>query len=204
MKQATKLYRLFFGLLILVAITAQFVYKQPQNINSLVDFFSYFTILSNLLAAVVFLCLATGRKTFLGVTIEALRPAVVVYMVITGIVVLVLLEKYSSLALMLPWAGDVLHKITPIVFFADWLLHPPKKNIKYAAVFYWLIFPLVFVVYSLLRGPWVGNWYPYPFLDPNDVNGYWGVCKYVALIYIGAFVIAQLVIFSGNRLRKNE
>lgn len=202
MKPVTKFYRLFFGSLILVAITAQFIYKQPQNIVSLANFFSYFTILSNLLAAVVLLCLASGRKSFLGVIIEVLRPVAVVYMLITGLVVLVLLEKYSSLALMLPWAGDVLHKIMPIVLFADWLINPPRKKIRFTAAFAWLVFPLVFVGYTLVRGPLVANWYPYPFLDPNDVNGYWGVGKYVVLIYSGAFVIAQFVIFLGNRLRK--
>ncbi len=34
----------------------------------------------------------------------------------------------------------------------------------------WLIFPVVYVVYSLIRGP-VADWYPYPFLDPNLDGG---------------------------------
>ena len=34
----------------------------------------------------------------------------------------------------------------------------------------WLIFPIVYVVYSLVRGP-IADWYPYPFLDPNLDGG---------------------------------
>jgi bacteriorhodopsin len=56
--------------------------------------------------------------------------------------------------------------------------------------FFWLIvvFPIVWVIYTMIRGPIVG-WYPYPFLNP-DIEpgvGYGGVTVYV--IAIAAFIL---------------
>ena len=46
----------------------------------------------------------------------------------------------------------------------------PVRRIGFRTALPWLGVPLVYVAYSLLRGPLV-DWYPYPFLDPAD-GGY--------------------------------
>jgi hypothetical protein len=196
-----RIYRLGFALLVFVAVVAQFIYKQPTTLTLVINFFSYFTILSNLFAASVLLLLGFGAKTIFGVSVERLRLPAVVYMAVTGIVVLVLLEKYAGLGLTLPWVSDVLHRLMPVVLFADWLINPPKKKISLKAGFWLLLFPWIFVVYTLWRGPSV-NWYPYPFLNPADVNGYFGVFMYVLGISAGTFVFSEVIILLGNELRK--
>src|SRR3989338_5435580 len=192
-----RFYRIGFGLLVIVAIIGQFFYKHPANLTQFINFFSYFTILSNIFAASVFLLLGFGVKTIFGIKVENLRLPAVVYMAITGIVVLVLLEKYAGLGLTLPWVSDILHRLMPVVLFADWLINPPKKKIADKAGFWLLLFPWAFAAYTLWRGPIV-NWYPYPFLDPADVNCYFGVFVYVLGISLGTFVFSEIIIFLGN------
>jgi len=53
----------------------------------------------------------------------------------------------------------------PIVVVGDWLLSPPKKSVSYRMVALWIIFPVIYVIYTLIRGAIV-TWYPYPFLNP--------------------------------------
>ena len=80
----------------------------------------------------------------------------------------------------------------PIVLVVDWLLDPPSANLTYRQGLLWLIYPLVWIVYTLIRGALVGL-YPYPFLDPDN-GGYGSVAVYsVAILFLMVLVSAATV-----------
>jgi hypothetical protein len=56
----------------------------------------------------------------------------------------------------------------------------------------WLIFPAVYLVYSLVRGP-IADWYPYPFLDPDHGDGYANVALTSAAVLVTIIVLAALL-----------
>jgi len=87
----------------------------------------------------------------------------------------------------------VLHKIFPIAIVVDWLLDPPLRMITIRQAAYWLVYPLAWVAYSMIRGGLTGR-YPYPFLDP--ANGDYGtVALYiVGILVLGVFVIMAVVV----------
>ena len=60
----------------------------------------------------------------------------------------------------------------------------------------WLVFPLVWVVLTLARGA-LDNWYPYPFLDPDN-GGYRSVAYHVIAILAGFLVIAGAIVALGD------
>jgi hypothetical protein len=60
----------------------------------------------------------------------------------------------------------------------------------------WLIFPLIWLALTLIRGA-VDTWYPYPFLDP-DSGGYRSVAYHVIVILAGVLVIAGGVVALGD------
>ena len=68
-------------------------------------------------------------------------------------------------------------------------------------------FPIAWVVYTMIRGPFVTNpasgdpfWYPYPFLNPNNfVNGYLDVSFYIVGIAIAIIGVGFLVVWIGRR-----
>jgi hypothetical protein len=66
-----------------------------------------------------------------------------------------------------------------------------------------LIYPMLYLVYSLIRGPIV-DWYRYPFLDPDEAGGYLGVALYSVGITVGiglfSWIIAALA--SENPIRR--
>jgi hypothetical protein len=168
-------FRLLLGTTVLVAIAVQFIQGQSRSGFSAANFFSYFTIESNLLAAAIFII--TGGAILGGIKLRRrslIRGAAVLYMTITGIVYALLLSGISAeLGLTLPWVNMVLHYLMPIAVLLDWFIDPPERRVSFKSGLTWTFFPLAYLIYSLIRGHNSG-WYPYPFLNPAE-DGYIGV-----------------------------
>jgi hypothetical protein len=65
-----------------------------------------------------------------------------------------------------------------------------------------MVYPIVYLTYSLVRGPIV-DWYPYDFIDPDEQGGYDGVTLYALGITAGFLLVGLLVVwFSNWRLRQ--
>jgi hypothetical protein len=172
------------GALILIAVQLHSVITTG---GSLVNFFSYFTIESNLFAAGVVL-FAPRAAVF--------RAAATLYMTIVGIVFALVLAGDDSL--LAPWINLVFHYVAPSALVLWWLLDPPHLRSSYATlVTSWLAFPVAFALYSLVRGAMTG-WYPYPFLDPVTA-GAGGVAAAIAAIGIGSAVLACAIIAYARR-----
>ena len=131
------------------------------------NFFSYFTVEANLFVVVVLLATALAGPAR-GPGLELLRGAATLYMVTTFVVFSLLLADLDpSLLTAVPWDNTVLHYLVPVLVTVDWVLDPPRARIPFRRAALWLVVPLVYVVYSLVRGA-VVDWYPYPFLDPAN------------------------------------
>lgn len=196
----TRLYRTLIPLLALGAIVAQAYETIVVKHGSAANFFSYFTIHSNLLAAAVLLW-AVWRLGSASAARDVLRGAATLYLSITGVVYsLLLAEEEARLQLIIPWVDVVLHRVTPLVMIFDWLIHPPASPPARRHAMLWMIYPLTFMGYTLVRGPLVG-WYPYPFLNPARVGGGFGVAAYCAGITLVALVFAWVVVMLGRRKR---
>lgn len=191
--------RIGFSLLVAAALAVQ-IYNTLEQGRSLLNFFSFFTIQSNIIAGVVLLIVGVG--TLLNAEANRqfafIRGAATLYMVITGIVFALLLAGLAErLQLTVPWVNMVLHYLIPIVMLVDWLLFPPKFKFSLRHTILWLAFPLAYLAYALIRGSIV-NWYPYPFLDPPQV-GWVSVIVTSIAIAIGAAGLAWLLALRTQR-----
>jgi len=143
---------MLFGGLALVAIARQLMIQIDSG-SSVVNFFSYFTNLSNIFAAIVLLLgavyLLTNRKP--SAASDIVRGTSVVCMVLVGIVFSVLLRDVD-LGHLLPWVNAVVHYVMPVVIFASWLWWPPQTKLTTRSIKYWMIFPLAYLGYILIRG----------------------------------------------------
>jgi hypothetical protein len=189
--------RLAFAGLALAAIIVQ-LHHAPADSRAVVNFFSFFTIDANLLAIVVLSLTAVRGSRPRSAGLEALRGAATLYMAITGVVFALLLSGLQEdLQLTLPWVNDVLHTVMPIVLVADWLLDRPRVPLERRWIGVWLLFPIAWAAYTLVRGPIV-DWYPYPFIDPR-VHGYGGVAAIAIVLALGFALVAALVWLLGWR-----
>lgn len=187
--------RVFFAALALVAMGQQLVLHLGAA-HSALNFFSYFTNLSNLVAAVVLLLAALGPSVGNFVLPDTARFVAATNMTVVGIVFAVLLRNVD-LGALLPWVNGVLHYIMPLAVVAEWLWKPPASRLRARHVGPALIFPAAYLAYVIVRGAQVG-WYPYPFLDPANVGGYGGVTAYAGGI-AATFVLAGWALLAiGN------
>jgi hypothetical protein len=194
-------YRAFFGLLTLTAIGKQLTI-QLQGGFSLTNFFSFFTNLSNLFAAIILILGAIYliKRREPTVKDDIIRGTSVACMALVGMVFSVLLRDVD-LGHLLPWVNILLHYIMPIVILIDWLYQPPKNKLKLGQIVYWLIFPLLYLAYSIIRGAILG-FYAYPFFNPAKSGGYGGVALYCIAIAATFFFFSWLLIAVGNKLNK--
>lgn len=193
-------YRVCFALLTIGMIAYQLHENQDKGVLNVANFFSYFTIQSNILAAVVLLVGGSSLRFVQWPTIgwEMIRGAALMYMATTGVVYGLLLADVDVQTNGL--VNDVLHRIIPIVMVADFLLQPFRHRITYQQALVWTIYPLVYLAYSLIRGPIV-DWYPYPFLNPDKSGGYPGVAAYSVGILV-FFLVATWVILTVSEWRR--
>jgi hypothetical protein len=214
MRAAFIVFRVAGAALIIAAIVGQLITSLGNWASvgitnptvQLISFFSFFTIDSNVLAVVVFLIgviFALRGRTADGRWYAVTRASVTAYMATTGIVYNTLLRGIElPQGTTLPWSNEVLHVVAPILMVIDWLFAPGRIRLEWKTIWIIVIFPLVWGVYTLIRGPLTfdavtGNdyWYPYPFLNPNIApEGYVSVAFYLVLIAgviggVGALVI---------------
>jgi hypothetical protein len=190
--------RLGFSALTLVAIGFTLWTTFQKGNLDVVNFFSFFTILSNLLAVVSLVGSATRGDRAASRTWDLVRGQAVVMMTVTLVVYARLLAD-ADVSLNDQWVNVTLHRLFPIVVIADWLLDPPGSSVSLRDSLVWLAFPLVWTGYTLVRGALVG-WYPYPFLDPAN-GGYATVAAYILGILVFGAIVSAIVALAGNAMR---
>lgn len=115
---------------------------------------------------------------------------------ITGIVYGIALAHYDTPEV-IPWVNVVVHRVTPTVFAIDWLIDPPRPAPRFPRALVWLVFPMLYLLYTLVRGA-VVDWYPYPFLDPR-VHGYAAVAVGCVLVAAAFIAVAWLLCWVAGR-----
>ncbi len=189
--------------LIAAAVIAQFsssVEGARENgrdvVTVVTNFFSFFTILSNVSAFVVLAIVGVrffARRRRLDADPPALATVlawVSTYMVVTGVVYNLLLRGLPLQPETVPWSNEILHVWGPLFLLLDLLLGPGRRRLPWTAALGTAIFPIAWIAYTLVRAPLITNpttgeasWYPYPFLNP--ANGGWGgVAAYIVVIAV--------------------
>jgi len=160
--------------------------------GTLFNFFGYFTILTNTLVALVLTAPTvplTGTARF---ATPNVRTAAAVYIAIVGIVYVIVLQELWNPQGAQALADLILHKLVPILYVGYWLVFEPHGRVRWRAALMWLIYPALYLAYSLVRGAMTG-WYPYPFLDVGTI-GYARVLVQSGVLLAVFLVMSTLVI----------
>jgi len=173
----------------------------PERLGTMITFFSFFTILTNILTASVFTAVAFQPKHGWGKWLcrPSVQAATAVYIAIVGMVYQLLLRQLWN-PQGAQWVADVLlHSMVPVGYVVYWLLFAPRAELSWKDSVTWLIYPGVYLVYVLARGA-VSGLYPYPFVDVN-VLGYGGVLARSGLLVLVFLGMGLLVVAVGRRVR---
>lgn len=183
------------GLVVLVALITQISDQLSVGRFEPTHYFAFFTIQTAMINLVVLIAggimaHSLERDTQL---YTAIRASVFSYAIVTAVVYNLLLRDVPNADGYIGpvWPNEALHVWIPVYIAVDWMLTPGRVRIAWSALWLAISFPLIWVGITMLRGELTG-WHPYPFLEPNGVNGITGVVTYV--IGISVFIIMMAII----------
>lgn len=187
---AVTAFALIFQLILVINGSAVLVATEPPSIGErLIRFFSYFTILSNILVLYTSATL-TVNPSKQGRVWNVLRLNAMAGIVVTGIVHWFFLRPILHLSGGPYVADKLVHVAVPLLAVVGWAAFGPRQRISWSILLPSLIYPIVWVVYTLVRGA-ASSWYPYPFVDVG-LHGYGVValnCVGIAVLLLGVSVI---------------
>jgi hypothetical protein len=188
--------RLAFASTAIAAMAYQFAQSAETDFPK-ANFFSFFTIQSNLIAVAALFALVLVPPAQRTPLFDVARNAAVL-IAITGVVFALLLSgQQEDLQTSASWVDFVVHKLMPVVLVADWLVDRPRHRLRRWTVLAWLAYPLAWLVYTLVRGA-SADWYPYPFVDVSEL-GYGGVLARAVVLAVGIAAAGAALLWASNR-----
>ncbi|MEV5962819.1 Pr6Pr family membrane protein [Kribbella sp. NPDC051952] len=172
----------------------------PEASERTFNVFAYFTIQSNLLLGGTTLMLALQPNRPQSTLFRTLRLNGVLCIAVTGIVYHAVLAGHDELHGWASVANLLLHTVTPILGVLGWLLFGPRGQTDWQIVGWSIVYPLLWLVFTLVRGEFVG-FYPYPFMDVST-HGYGRVLLNCLLVAILFLALAAGATFLDRRLRR--
>ncbi|PFG29168.1 Pr6Pr family membrane protein [Paramicrobacterium agarici] len=168
-------------------------------LENLIDYVSYFTTLSNVVAAATL-----GVGAVIAVRAEEdpewygqLVVASIAYTMTTFAVYNISLRPVSTAPD--SWANEVLHVAGPLSMAVWWAVSPHRRTVRWRSILTVLAVPSVWLGYTMVRGELVG-WYPYDFLDPRNAGGLAAVVGYV-LVAVGIICACAVLAVAVSRPR---
>lgn len=173
------------------SLIAQYIiFMKNSDSNFLVTnlkFFTYFTILSNLMVTLFYsFCLFYKKSQLISYTTQI---TIVIYITIVAIVYNCILRFIWNPTGLSKILDELLHVINPVLFIIIWFKNNNRYQIPYRYIFKILIFPLFYLSLLLILGFFIKH-YPYPFLDVNTI-GY----EVVLLNSVGVTILFILTSF---------
>lgn len=192
---------LIFAIICWFAIVAQYVLMIENRTEDVLEtsilFFSFFTILTNILVALYFTltyCFKEQpRRRF---NKAGFLTATTIYITIVGLVYQVALRHIWQPTGLQFVVNELLHSVIPILVIGFWYFYEQTQTVKYSNIPKWMVYPMVYLVYTLVRGHQSG-YYPYPFVDVN-LLGYTKVSINSAILIAVFFTISLFFVWLGK------
>lgn len=167
-------------------------------VEAVIWFFSFFTVLTNTIAATTLTVLSFKPWSSLGKTLArpVVQTGIAVSIAVVAIVYELLLRRLWHPQGLQFLADLILHDAIPVLYVLHWLLFVSRGGLAWRDIGWWLGYPAAYLVYVLIHGALTAR-YPYPFLDAG-VLGYERMLASVALI-LGGFLLVAAMFVAADR-----
>ena len=165
-------------------------------VEQTINYFSYFTILTNILTASLMALPVLARDRTIGrwAASAGVRSAVTMFIVVVGLAYHFLLAAtWNPQGLLYP-VNIVLHYVMPAAMLIDWLAFTPKGRLRWIDPVKWLAFPLVYGGWTVIHG-FISGWWPSWFIHVEELGwsragaGYFGLLAFflvMGMMLVGA------------------
>lgn len=175
--------------------------RQVDVTETIIRFFSFFTILTNILVALYF----TSRiALFNKVTVSKIfnkgaLTALTAFILVVGLVYQIILRgtwKPTGFQLII---DELLHSVMPFFVLIYWVLYAEIADLKFQNLKNWLWYPAVYFMYIIIRGHF-SNFYPYPFINVSEI-GYLQVLVNFLLVSVFSLTIMGALLYIGHKIK---
>ena len=204
-------FRMLTGIGMLIgwlAVFLQYILLLKQNpdlslTEATMRFFTFFTILTNILVAVSFsfFCFprpSTRSEFFLRPNTVA---AIALYILMVGATYNIILRNTWHPQGLQKIVDETLHSFIPAYYFFCWLVFFPKASLRWKSILPWMIYPLIYLIVVMARGA-LTDYYPYPFLMVTKL-GFSKVLLNCLFITLAFFFLGSFIVALGRTLKKS-
>ena len=188
------------------AIIGQFILlimnRQAGLFETIIRFFSFFTILTNILVALYFtMSYLDSKKNPLNLILSnGAMTALTTFILIVGLVYQVSLRQIWNPTGLQFVVDELLHTVIPIYMLIYWFIYSKTTELKTKSVLNWLLYPLIYVVFIVSRG-YISNYYPYPFLNIPEIGLERSLFN-IGII-LGVSILMMILLIITGKFRKN-
>jgi len=187
-----------------IMATSHLLGKSEFKLFTPLEYLSFMTIWTNLLIALVFTLPLILKKQ--KITQFLMKPfvlsAIVIYIQQVGITYHFMLADTWNPTGLRKLTDLLMHYFIPIIYIAYWVIFVEKGEIKFKSIYKWLLYPLIYAVFIIIRGAVVKK-YPYPFVDVNEL-GYNAVLITLAVFLLFYYVLGILVWVADMMINKSR
>lgn len=153
----------WLGLVLQLIVSARLSANTGRSaFAGILDALCYFTVLTNLLVAVVATVGVTGDKGFFAAA--GTRAATAVYIFVVGLIYTLLLRTLWAPTGLHKIADAILHDLVPLAYSVWWVGFAPKGGLRWLQPLRWLGYPLAYFAFSVVLGSLTGR-YLYPLVN---------------------------------------
>ena len=172
------------------------------GVVSAFSMYKYYTMQTNLFVAI---WLTLAAFAFLFPTLQEkltgfLRGAITLYITITFLVFAIMLSSIYHPTGIDAFTNISSHYIVPILFIIDWLLTEKETEYKWLLLAYWIIYPILYLIFAIIHGTIYGN-YLYFFLDISELGLGWFFAS-VGILIVAFLSLASMYIGLNHFIRK--
>jgi hypothetical protein len=188
-----------------VSLVGQFVLimqnRQANVVETIIRFFSFFTILTNILVALYFTSRIPmfNKICFQKIFNKGALTALTTFIVVVGLVYQIILRNTWEPKGFQLIIDELLHSVIPLFVLIYWLLFADIADLKFKNSKNWLWFPVLYFVSVIIRGHF-SNFYPYPFINVSKI-GYFQIL--INFLIVSSFMLSVMgiLILIGHKIK---
>jgi hypothetical protein len=207
MRTISIIFKIVLALVVLSGVITALVISTTTA--EVLNTFAYFTIQSNLivLGVAVYGAIRLLAKKPEGRLAVIIRNGATLWILITGLVFHFMLGGLFRFTGGMAWLSISLHYISPVMVILNWLLFEEKGKSRYIHTVYWMIYPIAYAVFSVVRFA-IDGFAPYWFLNPvaQPPAGTGGVAGMLGIIaaMVAFFGLMGILIIRIDRIWKKK
>jgi hypothetical protein len=178
-----------------------FAGKDNGLLGGLSSYFSFFTVLTNLLAVMALTASLRDKKSIAMrfFSRPSVQSGIASSIALVGTVYTLFLRNVWDPQGIQLVANILLHYLMPVLFVIFWWIAVPARNVAWSSILRWMLYPIAYFAVAMVRGV-LSDVYPYPFIDADQI----GVARAFgnACVVLLCFIVTALLLVATGRRKR--